>query len=500
MAYMWRIRGKSMACASGWSRLAFGLLALAVGTVVAGCATGNVPPEIEPVADQVAEVGRELRVELTAHDGDGDGLALHYDADVPDIVGRATLTRTSAGGLFRWTPLAADVGVWRVDFVASDGMDDAVATVRLEVVAALGERSAPHFRTPLGAGTTLDLARASCVELDIAIDDQDSASVAITQDEPHIAGAELTATGGLTAHWRWCPSAEQIAAADRYTLALSADDLDNPRAALRFLIVLRRPPVAGCSGAAPVVVHAPSNLTASGELTIDAVIRDDHGLGGAPLLYHATRAPGDPVDLTAMTPAEMILIDGDQRDGTWAADVPNPAAAGASATLHYVIVADDDDDPTGPCDHTTQAPARGAFSLVASRPAPPAACRDDGFEDNDGAILADARPALAPGAITATSCPATAGSSGDDEDWYAVDIAGDSVLSAELTGGGASDLDLVLVDSAGATVTASTGGESLESLTACLDPGRYYLRIHAYGDARNDYRLGYARVPGFCLR
>jgi hypothetical protein len=58
----------------------------------------------------------------------------------------------------------------------------------------------------------------------------------------------------------------------------------------------------------------------------------------------------------------------------------------------------------------------------------------------------------------------------------------------------------VLVDSAGDTVAASTSGESTEALTACLDPGRYYLRVHAYGDARNEYRLGYARAPGFCLR
>jgi hypothetical protein len=497
MAYIDRIRGSSGAWVARWSRPALGLPALALGTVVAGCASGNVPPEIEPVADQLAEVGSELRVELAAHDGDGDGLALHYDADVPDIVGRATLTRTPAGGLFRWTPRAADVGVWRVDFVASDGMDDAVATVRLEVVPALGARSAPHFRAPLGAGTTLDLARETCVELDIAIDDQDSPSVAISEDEPRIEGAELTSTGGLSARWRWCPTAAQIAAADRYTLALTADDLTNPRTALRYLIVLRRPPLTGCAGAAPVVVHSPAGVTAAGDLTIDAVVRDDRGLRGPPLLYHATRAPADPVDVTAMTPVEMILVAGDEQDGTWAADVPNPAAAGASATLHYVIVADDDDDAAGSCDHTTQAPGRGAFSMLVTRPGAPAVCRDDSFEDNDGAVQADARPALAPGAIDATSCPAA---SGDDEDWYAVDIAGDSVITAELEGGDASDLDLVLVDAAGVTVGASTSGESTESLTACLDPGRYYLRVHAYGDARNDYGLAYARAPGFCLR
>ncbi|HLL25117.1 MAG TPA: PPC domain-containing protein, partial [Kofleriaceae bacterium] len=45
------------------------------------------------------------------------------------------------------------------------------------------------------------------------------------------------------------------------------------------------------------------------------------------------------------------------KDGVYAADVPNPVAAlpaGTSRTLYYVFVADDDDDVTGNCDHTTQ--------------------------------------------------------------------------------------------------------------------------------------------------
>jgi hypothetical protein len=490
-----------MACAPRWGQLAFGLLAL-LPTLVpgAGCATGNVPPELEPVADQRAEVGTELRIELVAHDGDGDGVGLRVDADVPELDGRASLTRTAGGGVFRWTPRATDVGVWRLDFVASDGMEDATVTVRVEVVAALGERSAPHFTAPLGAGSTLDLARSDCFDLDIAIDDQDSASVAIAEEEPRIAGATLTSTGGLGGHWRWCPSPEQIAAADRYTLVLSADDLANPRVDKHFLLVLRRPPATGCPGTGPVIAHAAADVASSVDLTIEATVRDDRGLRGPPLLYHATRPPADPVDLAAMSPTEMIRIDGDDRDGLWAADVGNPATAGSSATLYYVIVADDQDDASGPCDHSTQAPASGAFSMRVTRPAAPAACSDDSHEDNDDAIDADRRPPLAPGAITATSCPGPTATSGDDEDWFAIDVTSDSIVTAELTGTSASDLDLGVVDSAGATVAAGTSGESSETVTACLDPGRYYLRVHAYGDAGNDYRLSYARAPGFCLR
>src|SRR6185295_13219862 len=66
-------------------------------------------------------------------------------------------------------------------------------------------------------------------------------SVVIAEEEPRIPGASLASTGGLAARWHWCPDAAQLAAADRYTLTLSADDLANPKAVVHYLIVLRRP-------------------------------------------------------------------------------------------------------------------------------------------------------------------------------------------------------------------------------------------------------------------
>src|SRR5206468_3289948 len=60
----------------------------------------------------------------------------------------------------------------------------------------------------------------------------------IAQEPPLITGAMFMQTTGTTATWRWCPTPAQIAATDRYTLELSADDADNPKVIKDYIIVL----------------------------------------------------------------------------------------------------------------------------------------------------------------------------------------------------------------------------------------------------------------------
>jgi hypothetical protein len=126
-----------------------------------------------------------------------------------------------------------------------------------------------------------------------------------------------------------------------------------------------------CPGNPPVITHTPMNVSQIVDLTIDATISDDMGLSQPPLLYYATTAPASPPDLGAMTQVTMLLIDGSMTSGTWAADVPNPAAAlpaGSMRTLYYVIVANDDDDPVGSCDHETRSPPASAHQMVVTNP------------------------------------------------------------------------------------------------------------------------------------
>jgi hypothetical protein len=324
------------------------------------------------VGDQVVAVGSELVLQLRATDADGDTLDYSFSSDAPDLGDRASITRTPSGdGTFRWRPVAADVGQWHFDFKASDGDHTATLPVMIEVRSAIGAETVPVFREPLGTGTTLDLAVRECLDIPVLVEDQDSVAVTIAQEEPAIEGSTLDQSGPFAANWHWCPTRDQIDAEDRYTLTLSADDSDNPKTIKNYLVVLRRPPPMNCPGNPPVISHTPMNVSQVVDLTIDATISDDMGLRQPPLLYYATTAPSDPPDLGAMTQATMLLIDGDMTNGTWAADVPNPAAQlpqGSMRTLYYVIVANDDDDAAGGCDHETRSPASGTHQMVVTNP------------------------------------------------------------------------------------------------------------------------------------
>src|SRR5690606_4449966 len=115
---------------------------------------------------------------------------------------------------------------------------ETIVTITIDVRSAIGSATAPIFRRPLTTGTPLDLAKKRCLDLEIVVEDQDTAQVTIAEEEPTIEGAELTQETGQTATWRWCPSRGQEGEA-RHTLILSADDGDNPKTIKNFLIVLR---------------------------------------------------------------------------------------------------------------------------------------------------------------------------------------------------------------------------------------------------------------------
>jgi len=204
--------------------------------VIAACTSGS-PPEIHGLSDQVATVGSELLVTIDGSDPDGDLLTYGVHADI-SLQGAAMITQAPSGmGVFRWTPLANDIGVHAFDFTASDGSNTTTVSISIEVRSAVG--AVPIFRQPLGAGTAVDLARQACVTLDIVVEDQDSAQVTIAEENPKIAGTLFRVIDGATASWQWCPTPAQVAAQDRYTLVLSADDGDNPKTIKNYVIVLR---------------------------------------------------------------------------------------------------------------------------------------------------------------------------------------------------------------------------------------------------------------------
>jgi hypothetical protein len=362
--------------------------ATSLAWVATTVACGGAGPEFATVDDQIAQVGVQFELELRATDPDGDPIDYSFRADVPDIGDRAQITRSPTGyGLFQWTPLASDVQEWYFDFTASDGSGSDTVTVRIDVRSAVGDATAPVFRRPLGTGTTLDLSQSECLDLDIVVEDQDTAQVTIAQEEPAIEGAELDQSAGLSANWHWCPTRAQADAEDRYSLILSADDASNPKTMKNYLVVLRGKNPGNCPGEAPVITHTATSQNTVVDLTIDADISDDRGLKQAPLFYYSETNPGSNPDLGSMTQTSMLLISGTMSSGTWAADVPNPASPGSSMTLYYVIVADDDDDEMGNCDHVTESQV---YSMSVTNPGGAGntglceSCSNDAQCGNDG--------------------------------------------------------------------------------------------------------------------
>ncbi|HLL22980.1 MAG TPA: Ig-like domain-containing protein, partial [Kofleriaceae bacterium] len=254
------------------------LTSIAYLATTVACSSGAAP-ELSGLSDQVAQVGTELKFELAGTDPDGDQLSYSFRAaNIEGLENRAQVSVSPSGnGVFRWTPISADVGEHAFDFTVSDGDHKTTVTITIDVKSAIGSATAPVFRQPLGSGTTIDLAKRKCVELQIVIEDQDSAQVDLAMEEPVIEGATLNQQDGLTASFTWCPTKEQEAET-RYTLTLSADDGANPKTLKNYLIVLRGGTGQNCPGEAPTITHTPTSASTILNLTVDGRFRDDKGL------------------------------------------------------------------------------------------------------------------------------------------------------------------------------------------------------------------------------
>src|SRR5262249_54742016 len=131
-----------------------------LATAVA-CVGGNAP-ELAGLMDQVAQGGTEVKLQLNGTDKERDPPPDAVKAaDLTGGESRAMITVSPNGvGVFRWTPIASDVGQHAFDFKVSDGHKDTTVTISIDVKSAIGSATAPIFRQPLGTGTTIDLVKA----------------------------------------------------------------------------------------------------------------------------------------------------------------------------------------------------------------------------------------------------------------------------------------------------------------------------------------------------
>ena len=552
-------------------RHGFLTLTAAACMATAVACTSAPPPTLSGLTDQVAQVGTELKIELDGATTSSAHLSYRYHvADLTDLTNNAQITTSPNNtGVFRWTPLAADLGAHSFDFTVSDGSNDTTVTINIDVKSAIGSASAPIFRQPLGTGTTVDLSVTPCVDLDVVVDDQVNAMLTIAQEDPVIDGATLTPVDGQSAKWHWCPTRDQQTD-NRYTLILSADDGQNPKTIKNYLIVLRGTPGgSSCPGAGPSISHIAMDQTTRLDLTPTASITDALGLKDTPLVYYSATDPGATADVTMMTQLSAHSVSGDNNNGTWTAAIPNPVASmpdGATATIYYVFVADDF-DTTNNCDHTAQSPtykmtvtaggsqtaglcqpcsadaqcgtgnecvAMGSFGASyclsscdagcgsgytcsnsgifsvdgasanqcvpqsGSCEAPTGACQDDTWEANDSRSEASSNPTMSTGLYDLVSCPSTTSTTRANDDWYKIVTTGGSRVDLQLSGDGATDLDLHLYHSDGTVVTASTSSTPNEEINTCLTGATYYVKVNGYGHARSEYLLSYDSKPETC--
>jgi hypothetical protein len=335
-------------------------LALATALAPSGCGP-DLTPQLAPIGTVQGYVGAELSFMLRATpQRAGDSVSFDYQApEIKDLKQRRMHPTLTAYGedtaIFRWTPMVNDVGNWNFDFSAVVGSAAGHQNVSIGVSPAQGS-AGPVFREPSGTGTTIDPSMTQCFQFDIVTEDTDATRVAIGQADPPLPGAMMSCDASrqdcsFQATFRYCPPQGQQEAA----VVLTADDGNHPVATKSYLLVVLGGSGGNCPGAAPQISHVPPGDQVTSEpIEIDALVSDDLGISGPPLVYWSLRQPSNPPNLAQMTLAEMELLGGDARDGSYRTLLPNPVAqSGGSAELYYVIVARDHDDPHGSCDHMT---------------------------------------------------------------------------------------------------------------------------------------------------
>ncbi len=311
-------------------------------------------PALLPISAQSVAVNQTLRIDLAV--SNPDGLTLTFTSESPDLPGLDAVTElagTPSGGTFRWTPLASHVGQHEFTFIATSELGESRQAVVITVTSP--SDAAPIFLRP-GAGGTYDLSQDPCVNFDIEVRDDDSGQVAIRAGEAPPAGAVIASVGNKRSSFEWCPSSDQIEAAERWTILLEADDFDHAPTQHSYVIVLRTPPKEDCEGEAPTIeiLSPPKGEIVRSSTGYEVTIRvtDDMGLRDSPLLLYTTVEPEDP-NKPDLRQFEQVEFNEDGSD--WVARIPSLGLEVDQEQIVYAVAtATDNDDSEGrSCDHTT---------------------------------------------------------------------------------------------------------------------------------------------------
>ena len=507
---------------------------------------GGATPTLAPIDPASARVDGELRIELTVDNPSGAIIDLEVmGPDLPSFDRVTNLSVHPGGGTFTWVPLSSHVGMHELTFVLTAGEGGGAydeQTVLVEILPS--DDAAPVFVRP-GAGGTFDLTASPCVSFDVEVRDDDSETVQIRTRAPLPERATLANAGPKRAMFDWCPTPDQVAASERWTIQLAADDGGHPAVEHDYVIVLRSgPPREGCPGSAPVITLesplASERVTSGTSFPVAIRVTDDMGLRDAPLLYYTTTEPDDPTR-PDVTQFEQLTF-ADDGDGAFIARIPSPGLAqGEEAEIFYLVSATDNDDPAGSlCDHRTDSPLV-AFIAVGGEPADGTlaecalcaassecasgicaataaggrcvdACSGDGACDAgtcgatvtvEGGTRAGCGPTSevcgggggsctddsreeddTPATATPYTSPITDGQlCASDDDYFAISVPGGNRVTVTLDGfmHTTADLDLSLASASGTILASSASVRATESVSYCNPDGAVTLHARVYG-------------------
>lgn len=219
-------------CVRAWF-VAFGIVAAACGPEVGSL-------KLSAIAPKSVTVAHEVVIPLLADTGSSDALQWQWQSsDRPELatrLSRPTLSAYSGGrALWRFTPLASDVGPLSVEFSAQSG--ELSGSLGLRFVIEPGG-DPPLFREPVGEGTTLDLRAMACVAVSVVVESSSAPQVELSLVSPP-PNAEIVQTDELGGKLVFCPSMSQAAAETIYPLLLQA--VSGPHVVHKsYVIVLRR--------------------------------------------------------------------------------------------------------------------------------------------------------------------------------------------------------------------------------------------------------------------
>lgn len=210
--------------------------------LMSACQRGSDALPVTVVPPLFAHVGREVSVPLAVPVESSDE-AVTWDWQSLTNPGLATRLRrptvtiyTLGRAVWRWTPVADDVGAQEIEFSAQTRDAEGMASISLTVDSG---SAAPLFHEPVGEGTTLDLRYADCVHVSVVVESTTSPHVELSLSQPP-AGATLVQTGDLAGELAFCPTPAQIAEDTVYPLTIEAA-AGSQIAGKTYVIVLRRP-------------------------------------------------------------------------------------------------------------------------------------------------------------------------------------------------------------------------------------------------------------------